>query len=166
MTDDMRRFRVTNTTVKKPKYNKEGKDVRTVTEKVGHAVQWRDEKDALIQLYPSRSKIVDKILPSIQSLADGMYVKIELIDSIGKVLAEHTQRESEARSKARTEAKKKRKKSKKAKAVEMGKDGHGQGSGTEHEGATNPDGDPNFLVKAPRGGKKKKKSRGRPPKEE
>lgn len=44
-----------------------------------------------------------------------------------------------------------------ARAVEMGKDDYRGGEGKEYEGATNPDGNPNFLVTVPKNMKRKER---------
>lgn len=143
-------YRITNTTVKKPRLDKNGKDLRTAQEKVGHYVSFKDDRGTIVRLPPSRSAIVRTLDTGLLNLREGHYVRIEQIEDIASALRSHKAEEAEAKpaSKKKTSKKKTTKKpgkrARKAKATEMG-DTPKPG---EYEGAVNPDGEPNFVATA------------------
>lgn len=146
------KFKVTNSTVKTPRIDPVTKaDVRTALERKGHAVQFRDENDRPIMLQAGQSTIISKIDSGILGLQRGGFVKIEKIDDIATALKEHSYQPSNHQKNAEA---------RKAKASQMGTDSYTQRGGAEHEGAVNPDGDPNFLVKAKKTTKGSKGKRG------
>jgi hypothetical protein len=161
-TMNKQQYKVTNITVRPPKIDPETKkDTRSATDRVGHPVAFKDGAER-ITLGPNRPVIVNEINEGLRRLASGSrpYVKIEPIENIMTALKDHT-----LGSKGRMELNQDRlfedsdiRINRRAKAVEMGKDSHDQKSTSEYEGAVNPDGDPNFLVKAPREGKKRQRN--------
>lgn len=158
-----KRFKVTNTTIKVPRPDpKTKRDTRTAIEKVGHAIQFRDENDRVIILPPGRSRFVMKVDGGLLGLRRGDYCSIEEVGSISEVLKNQELDGKGAKKVARKKAAKKAS-GRKAKAVEMGQDTHGQiakkaEQNSEYPGAVNPDGEPNFRViagKNKKGGKKR-----------
>lgn len=152
------RFKITNTTVKPIRKGKNGEDLRTMTEKVGHSVQFRDEHDRAVILTQGRSAIINSLLPGIMELQRGGFVTIEPITDIAAALKEHSLQAEQERAAKRQAAEAKKADpnvTRKARAVEMGKDTHEQRGGSEHEDAVNPDGNPNFLAKASKNRKRK-----------
>lgn len=152
-------YRVTNTTVKPPRRDKDGKDLRTTTEKVGHYVTFKKSDKEHTTLPQGRSTLVSNIDEGLMNLARGQLVSIQKIDDISTALKEHTldnQKQREASNQAlREEHRPKRV----AKSVQMGEDKHGTDvkEDSEYKGAVNPDGNPNFVAVA-----SPKRKRGRP----
>jgi hypothetical protein len=148
-----KRFKVTNTTVKKPKIDPEtNKDLRSAIERVGHSVSFRDENDKLIVLAPGRVRIVSHIDGGLLGFRRAGMVSIEEIKDVTTALKEHTLQETPIQ-------KKEKPKVRSAHAVEMGKDDHGEGKKVfdeGYEGAVNPDGASNHRVVAPHNKKGKK----------
>lgn len=149
------KYKVTNTTVKPVRRDIHGADTRPAVERVGHPVKFKDgdadnAPDRILQ--SGQHCIVSHVNSGLLGLQRGGFVRIEKIDDISTALREHAY-DGKA---VQTRTKPKRK----ATAVEMGKDTYSQRSGSEHEGAVNPDGDPNFLVKAKRGGTGRAKRKG------
>lgn len=146
-----KQYLIKNTTVKPVRLDPvTKKDTRSVVEKFGHAVQWRDSHDKVVTLGVSHpGEITTDIGPGLLGLMRDGYVSITQINDIGEVLALH------AKSGKRTQRRGVKKDApvesldRSAKAVEMGTDDYKQPSGNEYEGAVNPSGDPNFLVRAP-----------------
>ena len=145
----MDRFKITNITVRPPRLDSTGKDLRTAVERVGHPVQFRDDMDRPVILQPGRHYISNKIDGGLLGLQKGGFIKIEKIDDITQALQQHAFQEGR---KAKPQAQ-----GRKATAVQMGLDTHTQKSGAEYEGAVNPDGDPNFLAQSTKTKSKKKK---------
>lgn len=134
------KFKITNTTVKSPKIV-EGQDTRSATEKRGHAVSFRDERNNPVMLQAGQSTIISNVDGGILGLQRGGFVKIESIKDITSALKEHAYKPT---------AHVHNQSIRKAKATQMGLEDKTLKGGSEHEGAINPDGDPNFLVKATR----------------
>jgi len=149
------RYLVYNITRKPPKMcPKTGRDLRTTREKVGYSVKIGHNQ---IIVAGGRPKLVDKITEGMLALADPMYgcIRIEQCDDVMNALKQHTWPQ-QAASKVRApvvakEGAPRPGMSAQPKIVEMGQDKHDQRGGAEHEGAINPSGDPNFLVRAPAG---------------
>ncbi len=150
------KYKITNTTVKPVKKGPNGTDLRTAVEKVGHAVQFRNAKDQVIVLHPGRMTIIEDVDPGLLNLQRGGFIKIEPIKDISAALKEHALQDSAGLDARKKAAEGRKNENRKATAVEMGKDTHSQKGGAEHDDAVNPDGDPNFLAKAP-----SKKTKGR-----
>ena len=151
------KYKITNITVKPKRIDPvTGLDTRTVGERVGHFVQFKDKTGRMILVNQSHPKIVDEIDGGIIALQRKGLIKIDQIQDVITELKQHTSDTSEKQDREAVAATQ-RALAKKATAIEMGLDNHGEGKvgGNEYEGATNPDGNPNFLVTAPRGGKKR-----------
>lgn len=145
------KYKVTNTTVK-PARLVDGKDLRPAVERKGHAVSFRDEKNTPIMLQAGQSTIVSNLDSGLLGLQRGGFVKIEKIEDITTALQEHAYKPTNHQHNANV---------RKAKTAQMGVENYKQNGGSEHEGAVNPDGDPNFLVKAsPKGSRKPRQKRG------
>jgi hypothetical protein len=144
------KFKITNTTVKAQRIV-DGKDVRSAVEKKGHAVSFRDERNSPIMLQAGQSTIISNLDSGLLGLQRGGFVKIEKIDDIATALQEHAYKPT---------AQQHNKQVRKAKTAQMGVENYKQKGGSEHEGAVNPDGDPNFLVKATRKAKPRQKRGG------
>lgn len=147
------KFRITNTTVKAPRLDQNGKDLRTAVEKVGHSVQFRTNLDTPTPrpqtLRQGQSTLVDNIDPGLLNLQRGGFVKIEKIKDISAALKEHSlQQKTKKSEKVKAAGEARSSAEKKARAVEMGQDTHEQRGGSEKEDAVNPDGNPNFLAQA------------------
>lgn len=157
----------------------QGRDTRTTKERVGHAVGFRDSQDkSRIVVAGGRPLLVDDVTPGMLALASPdpttheVHIRIEPIDDVMDALKRHTlpatrptRQKLEAAPVGAAQGSvvesaviedvapptTRRASLDGARAVEMGQDGHAQRGGTEHEGAVNPSGDPNFLVRAPSG---------------
>lgn len=143
------KFKVTNATVKIPRLDPVTKsDQRNALEKRGHAVQFRDESDRPIMLQAGQSTIVSRIDAGLLGLQRGGFIRIEKIDDIAAALKEHSYQPSNHQKNAEF---------RKAKTSQMGQESYSQRSGSEYEGAINPDGEPNFLARAARKREPRKK---------
>lgn len=173
MNQKQKKYLIYNVTRQEPRYdNKSGKDMRTTRQRVGHAVAFRDRYDhAHLVVAGGRPVLVDEVTPGMMALATPdpvtgeVHLRIREIDDVMEALKEHTLPARAARPKAEASAlgtaqgsvvqeatpPSRRPSLEGNTAVEMGKDQHAQRGGTEHEGAVNPSGDPNFLVRAPAG---------------
>jgi hypothetical protein len=159
-------YKLTNTTVKPPKRDpKTGVDLRTMLEKVGHVVSFRGRNNESVMVGQNKSHILYELTEGIIGLQRGGHVSVERIDDVMTLLAQHTNKpaaratapqaavadnpmakepdSSEASDYAEIPSSERM-----ASAIEMGLDDHKQKGGSEYEGATNPDGEPNFLVTA------------------
>lgn len=172
-----KRYLIYNATRMEPKFcPKTGEDLRTTRQRVGHAVSIRDRNDD-VKLIPAggRPALVDEITPGMLALASpdeygNVHIRIKEVDDVMEALKDHVMPAKAAPVRQQafpggvppnspTPAPVARQ----AKAVEMGKDTHTQAGGSEHEGAINPDGNPNFLVRAKAGehhGKRNRKKDG------
>jgi hypothetical protein len=157
---DKVQYKITNSTVKPVRIGSDGKDQRTLTDKVGHSVKIISERTKReTVLYQGKSTILDELDPGIMNMQRGGFIKIEPIKDISAALQEYKYQNDDSRSMRKKAAATSRDDNRKAKAVEMGQDVYAQKGGAEHEGAINPDGDPNFLAKAADVKKKKKRTR-------
>lgn len=155
-------FKVTNTTVKPPRRDKNGEDTRSTIEKVGHYVTFKKNNNEHTILAQGKSTIVSTIDEGLMSLARGQLVSIQKIEDISTALKEHTLDNQKQRQAANQALKDEHKPKRAAKAVQMGEDKHGTDvkEASEYSGAVNPDGNPNFVAVAT------KKKRGRRKKEQ
>lgn len=157
------KYKVTNTTIKDPRINpRTGKDMRSAVERVGHGVSIRLGAQEQVILQPHRARLFDNITEGMLRLRDGKLIAIEEIGDVSDVLKNHvagTKKDVFAPDAAVTATLDNVHPSsdRKAKAVAMGEDGHVQASGKEVDGAVNPDGDPNFLVRADKNLKRKQR---------
>lgn len=157
----MSKYKVINTTVKQPKIHPTtGKDLRSWTDKLGHGVQFRDPKGDVVKVDTNRPRITDYLTEGMLRLQRGKYIRIEEIGDVVEVLKNHTLSSnpsallepdhnvlagvSHASSAPRS----------RATAVEMGKDQTVE-RGENH--MVNPDGEPNFAVRADKNVKRKLK---------
>jgi hypothetical protein len=173
---EIKRYKITNTTQKSPKYNAQGRDVRPIRDRVGHPVQFvidgRSGPSA-ITIQIGRTVIVDDINEGILKLFRKGFITVEPIKDIADELRLFTkQREKEIVAEpvetlpSEPEPEQpvsilepepvspyegRMPDSVKAKAVPMGE---------THDGdrLVNPDGDPNFLSRAKRDMKRTKTS--------
>lgn len=134
------KFKITNTTVKSPKLTN-GQDLRSATEKRGHAVSFRDERNNPVMLQAGQSTIVSNVDGGLLGLQRGGFIKIEKLKDITSALEEHAYKPTAHLHNQNV---------RKARAAQMGIENKSLKGGKEHEGAVNPDGDPNFLVTAKR----------------
>lgn len=153
------KYKIINTTIKPPRpHPKTGDDLRTAVEKVGHNVKLRLGPTEEVIVERHRPRIIDKLDEGTLRAQRAGFIRIEEVGDMTEIFKKHTLSagadatkelftpdvnapqnvDNAHRSKDRREAK----------VTEMGKDTHTQDSGKEEEGAVNPDGDPNFLVKA------------------
>jgi hypothetical protein len=170
---DQKKYLVYNETRKEAP--KSGRDTRTTAQKVGHSLSFVDHTGVnRILVAGGRPVMVDKVPPGLFALAmpdenGDVHVRIREVDNIVEALKEHAApvRQVPVRQKAFPEGvppvgvnpRSQPVGERQAKAVEMGQDTHQQRGGSEHEGAVNPDGDPNFLVRAPSGNQHGRRSR-------
>lgn len=178
------RWKITNTTIKPLKTNKKGQDIRPLRDRVGHAVQFADpsNQDSLIMVYPNRHVTVDEVSRGILNLYKKGLVGITEVGDITEELKKlatkpksdptevpsvtpSTEPEMLIAEPAKEEAKdegemlkvepppaaEKPEEDLFGKATPMGE------SPDHEEKLVNPDGEPNFVAKAPKGGMKKKK---------
>jgi len=157
------KYKITNTTIKAPRINpRTGLDMRSAGERIGHGVSYitDDGKKVIVQV--NRPSIVDHLNEGMIRLKRGKFVEIEEIDDVSSVLKKHTlnaQRDILTPSEhVKVEDVSHPAADRAARVVEMGLDDHSQKSGKEIEGAINPDGEPNFFVKADKNMKRKTKA--------
>lgn len=124
-----KKYRIINTTVKQPYKDSNGRDARTMDERIGHAVQFTDARGQKHIIYAGRDKIVSDLTTGMLNLSERDFIRIEEIADITDTFKDHVKDGSKApRPKVKT-----------AKAVLMGTDG------TERK-SVNPDGNPNFIA--------------------
>jgi hypothetical protein len=147
------KYKITNTTIKAPRLNADGVDVRKAIEKVGHGVSFRDDKNGLIAIHArDNPRIMNEVSEGMYRLQAGGLISIEEIDGVAAVLRDHAQSRtanapvSEAGQPAKGDDGRRR-----AVVNEMGKGNEASSpeSTQEYPGAVNPDGAPNFVVTAP-----------------
>jgi hypothetical protein len=139
----MEKYKVTNITVKPVRKDGKGNDLRPAIERVGHPVQFRDETGRPVTLQAGHHCIASHIDGGLLGLQRGGFIKIEKIEDIAAALREHAYQANSTKARVRGADQ-----ARQAQVVQMGLDSHQQKSGAEYDGAVNPDGDPNFLVKA------------------
>jgi hypothetical protein len=114
-----------------------------------------------IIVQPQRARLFDTLTEGMLRLRDGGFINIEEIGDVSDVLKNHvagTKKDVFAPDAAASVTKMDDTHpatDRLARSVAMGEDKHVQASGKEMEGAVNPDGDPNFLVKADKNIKRK-----------
>jgi len=155
----MPKYKVINTTVKQPKpHPTTGKDLRNWTEKQGHGVQFKDPHGDIVRVDTNRPRITDYVTEGMYRLQRGKYIRIEEIGDVVEVLKNHTLSKNPSTlldpdtlvSTSHTSAVPRTR----AVAVEMGQD-QSVARGENH--MVNPDGEPNFTVKADKNVKRKHK---------
>lgn len=159
------KFVITNTTVKQPRIDPKTKqDSRTLSERNGYSVSYRDKNDSVVMLRATEHKVVTEIPDSVWGLENEGLVSIRKLKDVSEELQAHTFSKRERRGVKPAEApatdpttgapafkdEEPRPAGGKrlARAIEMGKDGH-RGAESPESGAVHPDGEPNFVVTAP-----------------
>lgn len=170
---DQKRYMVHNTTRKAARIDpKTGQDVRSVRDKVGHNISFRNEDDMSTVVTPGKFAITARINEGLMNLQRSGDCAIKEIKDITEAMAAHaltpeqnsratrptagpapqtpadvaSQRTLFPEDSNKSEHGVSRERQP-AKAVAMGEDKHEQRGGREHGEAVNPDGEPNFLVK-------------------
>jgi hypothetical protein len=148
-------YKITNTTVKPARLDPTtGADLRKISERVGHAVSYLDDSGRSVAIQAGDTpRFLSKRNPGVDRLEAAGYIAVEEVDDITTALRNHVMSSPAVRgavAKADTEATADITAPVKARAVEMGESSAeaAKVAATEYEGATNPDGDPNFVVKA------------------
>ena len=149
-------YQVVNTTVKPVRKDAKGRDMRSTLEKVGHAVQFYDgigPEAREIVLHASKQCFIHNLIMPLLKLQKAGLVKITKVEDMTEVLKAHTyQPDAPAAPVAPVPPK-----SETPAPTLMGAPiKPSKAGGTEYEGAVNPTGNPNFLVKAPTGQPAKK----------
>lgn len=157
----MSKYKIINTTIKPVRaHPKTGVDQRTWTEKLGHGVQFRSPQGEIIKVDTNRPRITDYLNEGMLRLQRGEFIRIEEIGDVTEVLKKHALTkesklssvlepdEAATNSIAHSAAAERQR----AVAVEMGKD-NTVARGEGH--MVNPDGDPNFVVRADKNLKRK-----------
>ena len=154
-------FKITNTTIKPKRLDPTtGADLRRVHERVGHGVSYRDDSNNSITLPPDgKPRFLSKRNPGIDRLAAEGLISVEEVDDITTSMRAHvmsgavagasaaattTTTTTAATTDTTTTA------AAAVRAVEMGESSEDAlaAAANEYEGARNPDGEPNFVVKA------------------
>lgn len=151
------RYKVINTTVKKPRLDPvTKKDMRTAGERVGHSISIRLLGGQSVMVTPQREGIVPYVDEGMLKLVREGKIVIQKFGDVTQVLADHAltskavaaaEPKNPARSADHGTGRAQDQRNV-AHAVEMGRDDYREGTSTEYAGATNPDGNPNFLVTA------------------
>lgn len=149
-----KRYKVINTTIKAARLNEQGRDTRTASERVGHAVGIRLDNGKTVMVTPTRPAMLPFINESILRRAREGMLEIQQISGIEDALKEHTLsvKKPAPRAAEQETAETVLSNMEKAPTVhaqQMGFDVPPYGASKEYDGATNPDGEPNFVVKAP-----------------
>jgi hypothetical protein len=139
------RYKITNTTAKPLKTNARGEDIRPIKHRVGHGVQIvLSQPEEHVTLYtPGSSKIVDRLSEGVIKMHKRGDISVEIINDIADELRNFTAKPAvEAPQEA----------SRATKALEdMNAKSYPMGE-TRESDLVNPDGEPNFVAKAPKGG--------------
>ena len=164
-------YKITNTTVKPLKTNKNGQDIRPLRDRVGHWVQFPHPSKAneLLIVYPNRHVIVDTVTDGILGLFRKGLVGItemgDISDELKKLAFKPGEKKGEREAVLTPEPEMMQVPTPEPveeKEEDLSVDTKGKasymGSPVEEERLVNPDGEPNFIAKAPKGGLKKKKS--------
>lgn len=144
--DNSKRYKVINTTIKPLKTNAKGEDIRPITDRVGYGIQFRlDNPEELVTLYAGQSRIVDRLNDGLFKLFRKHLVRIELIHDIADELQIFAKK---------TEAPVPAPESVAAPVVpeDIKARSYPMGETRGEEKLVNPDGEPNFVAKAPKGG--------------
>lgn len=166
-----KRYLLSNITVKAPRINPQtGKDERTAIERGGHAISYRDAQDRVMLIQPnSTPHIVSDLNEGILRMHHEGLMGVKEVKDFSEILAmrqaagERTERRGVKKPQTpafREEAKPAGRRQ--ARAVEMGQDSSRQrqeADASESQGAVNPDGEPNFVVRAPSAETRRKSER-------
>lgn len=142
-------FRITNTTAKPLKTNARGEDIRSIQDRNGYGVQVvlpnKNPPEYHTLYRPGQSVTVDSLTEEISRMQKKGRIKIEALD-IGAVLKSYT--EAPAQEEATPLTVEENLSEYNAKSYPMG-ESRGE------DKLVNPDGDPNFVMTAPKGGMKR-----------
>lgn len=138
----MEKYKVTNTTIKPLVTDEKGRDVRKPSERRGHSVSFSDKAGKTILLQAGRFAVVEELDHALMKFEEDGLVKIEPIKDMGSVLEAFRAQGKQTATIEKTEAPRVR-------MTEMGDAPIYAKGGNEYEGAINPDGEPNFVVRAP-----------------
>lgn len=149
----MKKYKLINTTIKRPRpHPRTGVDLRTMVEKVGHPVKIIMDDGKEIYVDRHRPRIVSEVNEGMMSLHRGKYIRIEEISEEGDLWKKHVISKNDDMfspdEHVDSGLKEEKEPEKLAKVTHMGDDTAAKRLSEEHESSTNPDGDPNFLVKA------------------
>lgn len=161
----MKRFKLVNTTVKPPRLHpKTGADLRPAVERVGHDVEVILDNGSPLRVEKHRPRIVDHLNEGMYRMQRGGFIRIEEIEDVTAILKKHTMDHKDSMLKPDENVKYEELahqtvENKTAKAVLMGATSSEDAKklDSKSEGAVNPDGEPNFVVTAPRDMKVTKK---------
>jgi hypothetical protein len=155
------KYIITNTTVKQPRIDPITKqDGRTLTEKNGYMVSYRDKRDQVTVLRASEFRQVTEVPDNVWGLESEGLVSVRKAKDVAEELKGHTFKRERRGAKApvaadapvaaptEEKAEKATRGKRQARVVEMGQDGH-RGADSPEDGAIHPDGEPNFVVQAP-----------------
>lgn len=95
----MNKYRIINNTVKPEKYDKNGRDLRTVEERTGHIIGFTDAQNVRQRLLPGREIIVGEITNGLLNLQNDGYVKIIALESVTELLKDHVKGDEEIKNK-------------------------------------------------------------------
>jgi hypothetical protein len=161
------KYQVCNIT-RKPKPTN-GPDTRTLIEKRGHYVAYRNAAGNNVMLRPGEVKIINEPNEDVISLVTDGYLSCEPLKDIADALQSHKgsgrgkkkadDHEAEVAAEL-ADASVRGKRAREARASMMGETQNTRGV-TELEGAVNPDGNPNFTVTATKNSIPKRQSRQR-----
>ena len=84
------KYEIRNITVKPVKKDSTRKDLRTAIERVGHPVQFRDEKDRTTVLPAGAHVIVNELDGGLMGLQRAGFISIVPIEGIATALKAHT----------------------------------------------------------------------------
>lgn len=160
-----KKYMIINTTIRKPRpCPNSGKDLRSMAEKKGYRIQWRDKRDEIRSVSPaewgSNPVIVEELSDSLLNFVREGLIEIKPIDDIGDVLKDFSTKatakasepvaEPAAAKPEETAPPKKKRSQRRAKASEMSKANAKEVAAEKEEypGAVNPDGPNNFTVTA------------------
>jgi hypothetical protein len=149
------KFVITNTTVKAPRVDPRTKqDTRSLSERNGYSVSYRNAKDSVVVLRASEHRIVTEVPDSVYGLENEGLVSVRKLKDVADELQAHafstrrTAKKPEVPAFQDQEPPRPEGGKRLARTVEMGQDGH-RGAESPEDGAVYPDGKPNFVVTAP-----------------
>jgi hypothetical protein len=146
------KYKVTNATIKPVRLNSKGQDIRSVRERVGYGIEFvvgEPPNDHRITIQPGQSKILDSLSEGVLKMFRKGEISIVDVKDIGEELKNFTVAKKEPVVEApATEP-----------LADLQVKASLSGEAGREEDGVNPDGEPNFLAKAPAGGKGLKKSK-------
>lgn len=148
----MKRYKITNTTIKPLIQDRQGNDIRPMRDRVGHPVEivtGKKPNEMMHQIYPNHYIILDEVTQGMLNLYQKRVIRIEEAKDISEELRQFASQPEQAQVDPAPH---------KAIPADIGARAALIGEVTplvETQKAVNPDGDPGNTVKAPRGGMKK-----------